>query len=90
MKSKPYKAKTLSGAQAKVRQMERNYRKLDAIAARYMHERDQLALMCADGPAFYHPLAAMAARTIRDRVLKENGYKPDGTRINPDVPKAKS
>lgn len=39
-----------------------------------------LALLCADGPAFANPLAAMAAKKIRDEVLARHGVNSDGTK----------
>jgi hypothetical protein len=45
-------------------------------------ERQLLALLAADGPAFYNPLEAMAAQTVRDRVLAvECRRRPNGDPI---------
>lgn len=81
-KRKLYTAKSISGAQSRVRQLERLYRELNEIAERYYQERNQLAKLAADGPAFYSPLHIAEAKVVRDRVLKSLHLKPDGSPIN--------
>jgi hypothetical protein len=87
--SKPYKAKSISGAQARVRQLEKQV----ADCSRYLgmanerekklkSERQVLAKLAAKGPCFYNPLDAWAAETLRDEILRtECGLNPDGTYI---------
>jgi hypothetical protein len=76
-----YKAKTITGAQARVRQLENLVRQYDRLSTRLNNERNLMAKMAADGPCFFNPLDAMAAKVVRDRILKEIGHKPDGTPI---------
>lgn len=89
MKSKPYRAKTLSGAQAYVRmllkQRERTHRLLEQIdqeRKQLLVDRRTLAKLAAKGPCFYNPLEAFAAETLRDNILRiECSLTPDGKYI---------
>lgn len=78
MKAKPYKAKTLSGAQARVRYLEKQCRSFLDQATQYHEDRVLMAKLAAKGPAFYNPLEAMAAEKRRDEIL---GY---WCKLNPD------
>lgn len=80
-KRRPYTAKSISGAQTRVRQLERLYRELNEIAERYYQERNQLAKLAADGAAFLNPLHVAEAKQTRDRVLKSLHLNPDGSPI---------
>ena len=45
-------------------------------------ERILLAKAASDGPCFYNPIEAMAAKTLRDTILKDEcGLLPNGDRI---------
>lgn len=70
MKTKPYKAKSLSGAQSRVRQLQNQVSIRDVLLTRFSYERKLLAMLSADTPQFHNPLAVMEAKQIRDRVLK--------------------
>jgi hypothetical protein len=46
-----------------------------------------LARLAADGPCFDSPVMVMAAKHIRDWILKEQcGLNPDGTKYEPSTP----
>ncbi len=73
---KPYKAKTITGAQSRVRELENQRRELlrclqeaDARVERLTDERQLLAKLAATGPAFFNPLEAFAAQKLRDSIL---------------------
>jgi hypothetical protein len=74
-----YKAKTLSGAQRRVRELLKQRDEANEVIGRLMHERIQLAKLAAKGPAFFNPLEAMEAEQIRDLVLARLNMNPDGT-----------
>lgn len=88
-KRKPYRARTLAGAEKRVRSGVKRIRRLDAKIrelqselGRLLHERRLLAKACADGPAFDKPLWAIQAYNLRDRILREEcGLDHNGTRI---------
>lgn len=65
-----YKAKTLSGAQRRVRELERLVRKQSELLNKFDHQRKLLAKLSAEPPQFYNPLDVMAAKRICDRILK--------------------
>lgn len=81
-KPKPYKAKSLSGAQARVRQLMKHIDTYESICVRMRAELIACAKLAADGPAFSNPLDVMDAKRIRDRVLKDYcNLTPCGTPI---------
>lgn len=65
-----YKAKTLSGAQARVRQLENLRDELSALLERYDRDRRLLAMLAADTPQFHNPLMVYEAKQIRDDLLR--------------------
>ena len=69
---KTYKAKSLAGAQRRVRELTLQVSECKRIAG-------ILAKLSAKGPAFFNPLEAMAAEKIRDEILSRMGLNPDGT-----------
>ena len=73
-----YKAKTITGAQRRVRELQKQNDDLNELASRLMNERVALAKLAADGPAFFNPLEVMNAKRIRDGILARNGFGPDG------------
>lgn len=82
MKRKPYKAKSLAGAQARVRQLLKLQEEAVQLLDRFANERDLLAKLAATGPAFYNPLHAAAASKIRDEILSQRfNMNPDGSPI---------
>jgi hypothetical protein len=88
MKAKPYTAKTLAGAQCRVRQLEKIVASMNNGWADCECRENKanancqlLARLAAKGPAFDNPLEAMAAGKIRDEVLCDIGLNPDGTKI---------
>lgn len=89
-KRKPYKAKSIEGAQRKVRSLQRDIEQwralvgdLERYLVREQHTSRLLARMAAEGPAFDNPLVAMEAKNRRDQKLAELGMKPDGTVLAP-------
>lgn len=78
-KPKPYKAKSLSGAQALVRALLKQREETAELLTRFYQERNALAMLAANGPCFNNPLVAMEAKQIRNRVLAEMNINPDGT-----------
>lgn len=80
MKPKPYKAKSLAGAQAYARMLLKQQAKTQALLGKFAEDRRTLAKLAATGPAFYNPLDVWAAQKLRDEVLeRECGLKPDGS-----------
>ena len=80
MKAKPYKARSISGAQQYVRLLLKQRMNTEALLSKWSHERRMLAKLAASGPAFYNPLDVYAAQKIRDVILeKECRLNPDGT-----------
>lgn len=69
---KPYKAKSLSGAQARVRQLSKQVAERDELLERWNYERRMLAKLAAETPQFFNPLVAMEAKQIRDTILKNS------------------
>lgn len=64
-----YKAKTLSGAQARVRCLEKLLRDTRLLLAQFDRERRLLARLSADTPQFSSPLDVWEAQMVRDRIL---------------------
>lgn len=82
MKRTAYKAKTLSGAQARVRELENRIAEYREKFDQLYEDRSLLARLAADGPCFNNPLEAMAARKRRDLILsRQFRLNPDGTSI---------
>ena len=82
MKRKPYKARSIEGAETRVRQLQKQYDDLDKLARKYHLERNLLAMLSATGPCFNNPLEAMMAEQVRDDVLRIScRLNPDGTQI---------
>ncbi len=71
-----YKAKSLKGAQTKVRALQKLVAKQNELLNQFDHERRQLALLAAEKPMFFNPLDVFKARKIRDRVISSvrNAY----------------
>lgn len=67
---KPYKAKSLKGAQTRVRQLVKQIVTLHELLNRFALERELMAKLAADSPQFDNPLVVYEAKKIRDRILK--------------------
>ena len=79
-KRRAYRARTISGAQREVRRLMLQLEESRAWAAGLYKERNLLARLAADGPAFDNPLVVAWAKHVRDRILREHfGLAPDGT-----------
>lgn len=86
---KPYRAKTLIGAERMVRRWRRAHagvladlKKSAAIIEELKMHRRTLAKCAADGPCFDNPMFAAAAKILRDRILRDEcGLSPDGKRL---------
>lgn len=78
--AKPYQAKTLSGAQARVRLLERRLREMDALLGKYQDDLETMLKLAADGPAFNNPIEAAVAKGRRNVLLRQwCRLNPDGT-----------
>lgn len=95
MTRRPYKARTTTGAQARVRQLEKlvtwyeqHCRKLEGMLDQAHHEANLeanlLAKLAAKGPCFYNPLVVWEVEALRDRRLAAMGLRPNGTPLNPE------
>lgn len=75
-----YKAKTIAGAERRVRELMKQVDQLQASLEHYKSERHWLAKLAATGPAFNDPLIIYEARKLRDRILRDElGLFPDGS-----------
>lgn len=82
MKEKPYTAKSLAGAQRRVRELDKLVNKITQLLEKYAETRRLMAKLAADGPAFDNPLHAAAAKDLRDTILREEcRLNPDGTPV---------
>ena len=79
---KLYKAKSLAGAEMRVRELQRQLREANEILERWAMERKLLAKLAAKGPCFDNPLIVFDAEKIRDGILKNCGLAPDGKFLN--------
>jgi hypothetical protein len=77
-KEKLYTARSLPAAKREVRALRKSRRQLTELLDRVYRERNLLAMMAADGPAFRNPLLAAEAKNVRDMVLRQS------CRLNPD------
>lgn len=64
-----YKAKTITGAQARVRMLERRLRDMGLLLEQYSYERRLLARLCAKTPQFSNPMDVWEAEQVRDKIL---------------------
>lgn len=71
MKSTAYKARSMSGAQLRVRQLQKQVEERESLLQQWHKERVLLAKLAADTPQFFNPFMVTEARTIRDRILRE-------------------
>lgn len=79
MAEKPYKAKSITGAQAYVRSLQKQLKHTSKLLERYAIERRYMAMLAADGPAFDNPIKIYQAKKIRDEILRiECRLQPDG------------
>lgn len=81
-----YQAKSISGAQRRVRELEKLRSQLTALLENHatrLKEADgklkSLAKLAAKGPCFFNPLEAFSAEHLRDEILASMGLNPDGT-----------
>lgn len=86
--NKPYKAKSLKGAQRRVRDLTAQVKHLNEVLGVWMERTKEyrehcrtLAKLAADGPAFDNPLKIYEAKNLRDTVLRECNLKPDGSHL---------
>ncbi len=68
---KPYKAKSLSGAERMVRQQRKLIATQNNLLNQFDYERRMLAKLAAKTPQFFNPMDAWQAESIRDRILPE-------------------
>jgi hypothetical protein len=88
-KVKKTRFKSIESAEARIRILERRIQEYEGICTRYKGDYEtaqnvclMLAKLAADGPAFYNPLEAMAAKQGRDMILHGAGINPDGSPIS--------
>lgn len=81
-KKKLYKARSIAGAERRVRNLQKLLGFYEAITRQYTHELIMLAKLAATGPAFTNPSEVVAAERLRDELLRRNSMNPDGTFIN--------
>lgn len=74
-----YKAKTISGAEKRVRQLLKCMERRGELLDQWCRERKLLAMLAAKGPAFSNPLHAAAAEKIRNEILASMRMNPDGS-----------
>lgn len=66
---KPYKARTITGAQARVRQLMKLVDEQATLLLKFSNQKKLLARLAADTPQFYNPLEVMEAKQLRDSLL---------------------
>lgn len=84
-----YKAKSLRGAERRVRELLKQRDECDELISRLaaernraLEERNLLAKLAARGPAFFNPLEVMALEKLRDQILCDVWkMNPDGSPI---------
>lgn len=67
---KPYKAKSLKGAEREVRNLRRQVSDLRELLTQCDAERKVMAMLAAPTPQFNNPLHVAEAELCRDRILK--------------------
>lgn len=76
------KVKSIDGAERRIKSLKKQLREADALLVRFNAERIALAKLAAKGPAFFNPMDAFYAESIRDTILRELcGMNPDGTAL---------
>ncbi len=75
---KKHRFKSIDGAVRRVRELEKQLLEMRLLADKCYGESTILARLAATGAAFYNPLEAACAESIRDRILRER------CRMNPD------
>ncbi len=78
-KRKPYKPRTLKGAESYVKNLRFQLAEMERYDRWKTHAINMLARLAADGPTFFDPMKVAEARKIRDETLKNLGLNPDGT-----------
>lgn len=87
MAAKPYRAKSISGAQSFVRRLLRLLEQHKGFEQDLIGQRDQaraerrlMAMLAAEGPCFSSPITVAEAKKVRDQILaSECNLNPDGT-----------
>lgn len=67
----PYKAKTLSGAQRRVRELMSVQADTMRLLDRFAEERLMFAKLASKTPMFFNPLEVARAEKLRDELLRE-------------------
>ena len=66
-----YKAKSLAGAQRRVRELQSQIETWSAICDQLQRDRNLMARLAAETPQFFNPLDLMEAKKTRDLILKQ-------------------
>lgn len=67
--NRPYRAKSLTGAQTRVRQLMRQISQRDNLLIKFDYERKILAKLAAETPQFLNPICVMEAKKVRDEII---------------------
>jgi hypothetical protein len=71
-----YRARTLAGAEKRVRQLQARIQEYELICKRLQSEQVALAMLAAGKPMFYNPIHVAKALKLRDAVLRRAGKIP--------------
>ena len=77
--NKQYKAKSIAGAERRVRELQKRNAKLLEYLDRSDGEVKALAKLAATGPTFFNPTEIWEAEKLRDEILARMGLNSDGT-----------
>lgn len=67
---RPYKAKSISGAQDMVRRLRKQIAERDALLTRFDRERRLMAKLASDDAKFFNPVEAWEATRLREELLR--------------------
>lgn len=67
---KPYKAKSLKGAERQVRSLRGQLSVCHALLNSFDSDRRLMARLAADTPQFANPITVMEAKKLRDQLLQ--------------------
>jgi len=68
--SKPYTARSLTGATRRVRECNKIIDGYERICCRLTKERNLMARLASDKPEFFNPIVVYEAERIRDEILR--------------------
>ncbi len=81
-KKKPVRRfKTHAAAEQRLAQVEKKLDEERARVGRQHQHMLMLAKLAADGPCFHSPLEAIEAKALRNDLLYQIGFRPDGSAV---------